>query len=245
MDEEAAAAGAAAAEKFAATEPSLRSRHAIPDEELQDWWGASTTRPSPIVAVRRRFAPLGKLPIAGAALVIVAAVVFLLVNTGGPHQPNTGGGIAGPSAGPLPCCESGTLPPTPGHGTRQPGPVGATGPAGPSGSAGPIGTALPVNGRTTRPAGSPTPSGNPPGSPAPPSMGDGQYTIGTDVSAGTYTAHAAPAACSWTIQHPVGLVGGLLGGGQSSGGGAGDHTVNLQHGDKFTTAHCGTWWRQT
>ena len=76
-------------------------------------------------------------------------------------------------------------------------------------------------------------------------MGDGQYTIGTDVPAGTYTAHAAPAACSWTIQHPVGLVGGLLGGGQSSGGGAGDHTVNLQHGDKFTTAHCGTWWRQT
>jgi len=247
MDEEAAAAGAAAAEKFAATEPSLPPRHAIPNEQTQDWWGTIDTRPQPAVAVRRRFAPLGKLPIAGAALVIVAAVVFLLVNTGGPHQPDTGrGGIAAPSAGPPPCCEDGTLPPTPGPG--QPGSVGATGRAGPAGSAGPDGTGVPAVGHTqpgeVAPIGGdtrPTPTA---GAGQPASIGDGTVRVGTDVPAGTYTVHAAPAACSWTIQHQVGLVGGLLGGGEDTGGGGGDHTVKLADGDRFTTAHCGTWRKQ-
>ena len=60
-----------------------------------------------------------------------------------------------------------------------------------------------------------------------------------DVPAGTYTAHAAPLACTWKILQG-GLLGTILDSAVNVGG---TQTVHLTAGETFDSKGCGTWHR--
>jgi hypothetical protein len=170
-----------------------------------------------------------------AAFLIALGVMALLP---GHHHATFAQGRVPPQPHTQPSAQAGTHQASPGP-TAMPT-SGST--AGSDGGGTTVVPAAPAAGQappaTTPPGGSPVSSAPPAASP-PTTIAPGVVDVGVDVPAGTYTAHAAPLACTWKILQG-GLLGTILDSALNVGG---TQTVHLTVGETFDSTGCGTWHR--
>jgi len=175
-----------------------------------------------------------------AAFVVTLGVMGLLPSQ---HHATFGQGAVPANPNTHPSAEAGThqgssgpttTPSTASTGGGISGGGGSTGvPAVPAAGGRAPGTTAPPGGGSppsTAPAPAPSPSAT---------IEPGVVEVGVDVPAGTYTAHAAPLACSWKILQG-GLLGTILDSALNVGG---TQTVHLKVGETFDSQGCGTWRR--
>ena len=91
---------------------------------------------------------------------------------------------------------------------------------------------IPAEQTTTQPP-------SPPAPPAPtkPTIGEGTWTVGMDMPAGTYRTVGADSDCYWAITKSGSNADDII----SNHIGGGNLTVNLKAGQDFESYRCGTW----